>query len=215
MKNRIVTIAALACSILYCTAAERIETNGLTVRISSDRRTLTPGDTMRVRVEITNSSTNELVIHTIPNPWEWLIVTDEAGTEYPSYPNCIPSLLPPSPEHFTLLVPGATHTGVHMATLAVSHSASNAHWQPRHMKLVAGMRDYDLPAGPARVHYMRREFAVDQLKVNCGWRSFSDCFRCSQWIGELRSTNIQIEARTEQPTKLPSLSPKSPAQAER
>ena len=190
-------ITAYACSLSLSHATDWTITNGLAVRISSSATVLCPGDTLHVEVDIQNTSTNPVTIHRIPNPWEWLIVEDNAGKEFPSYPNAIPSLLPASPDDFVVLVPGEIHSGVLSATLFASHSYSNAHWNPQHMKLVSGTKDYDLPSGSFSLHYRRGELAEEHLKTNGEWRLFRDVFPAHQWIGEIRSLDLKIEAKND------------------
>lgn len=189
-----ILLAIFACSVSPCNATEWTRTNGLTVRITTEQSILHPGDTLHVKVDIQNTSTNSTTIHRIPNSWEWLIVGNQEGKEFPSYPNAIPRLLPASPDDFVVLAPGDTHSGILSATLFETHSHSNAHWNPKYMKLVSGMRDYDLPPEPFIMHYQRLELVADYLKTNGEWRPFRDVFAAQQWIGEIRSLDLKGEA---------------------
>jgi len=207
-------ITAYACSLSICHATDWTSTNGLAVRISSSCTGLHPGDALHVNVEIQNTSTNPITIHRIPNPWEWLIVEDEAGKEFPSYPNAILSLLPASPDDFVVLAPSEIHSGVLSATLVASHSYSNAHWNPQYMKLVSGTMDYDLPPGPFSIHYKRGELAEEHLKTNGEWRSFRDIFPAKQWVGEIRSLDLKIEAKKDSQQSVPEYPPQGVGSSE-
>ena len=200
MMRRIIIILTLTCSLLSSAAADWSVTNGLAVRITTEQSVIHPGETLRVIVELRNTSTNALVIHKIPSLWEWLIVTDAEGREYASYPNTIPSLPPPSTDQFVLLDPGKSHTRVLMAELIARHSATNQHWKPQFMRFVAGMRDYDVPEGVSKVYYLKREFRADQLTFNGKSRTLSEHFHASQWLGEVKSATIKVIATKEQPT---------------
>ena len=207
-------MASLACSVSPCNATEWVSTNGLAVRITTDQSILHPGDTLYVNVEIQNTATNPTAIHRIPNLTEWLIVKDHAGKEFPSYPNIIAGSWLPSPAQFVVLAPGEIHSGTLSATLFDTHSYSNAHWNPQFMKLVAGLRDYDLPSGPITLHSLKREFEEEQLKASGEWHPFQDIIPAKQWIGEIRSLDLKFEVTKDSQQSGPAYPPQGVGSAD-
>ena len=207
-------MATMACSVSPCNATEWVRTNGLAVRITTEQSILHPGDTLYVNVEIQNTATNPTAIHRIPNFTEWLIVNDQEGKEFPSYPNAIPSSWPAYADHFVVLAPGEIHSGTLSATLFDTHSYSNAHWNPQFMKLVAGLRDYDLPPGPFTLHYLRREFEKEQLKASGEWHPFQDIIPAKQWVGEIRSLGLTLEATKDSQQSGPAYPPQGVGSAD-
>ena len=82
------------------------------------------------------------------------------------------------------------------------------------MKLVAGLRDYDLPSGPITLHYLKREFEEEQLKASGEWHPFQDIIPAKQWIGEIRSLDLKFEVTKDSQQSGPAYPPQGVGSAD-